>query len=195
MRTDSAWESCFASSSTTYLNTRNQGLKCPANFTVRITRKPLTTGHRSHATRARQSEAEARQPEPALDIREIGFRLSPGPRQPAVATAPRRRPARPPSPRKSPCRAVQSPCSGPPATLIFYDVPAARGPLGPRPCKMVADPWRGRFSSAVEQRFCKPKVGSSILSTGTTGSRFNFMPTHATRERTLVKIISVDQCG
>ena len=25
-----------------------------------------------------------------------------------------------------------------------------------------------RFSSAVEQRFCKPKVGSSILSTGTT---------------------------
>src|SRR4051794_32184019 len=24
-----------------------------------------------------------------------------------------------------------------------------------------------RFSSAVEQRFCKPKVGSSILSTGT----------------------------
>jgi hypothetical protein len=25
----------------------------------------------------------------------------------------------------------------------------------------------GRFSSAVEQRFCKPKVGSSILSTGT----------------------------
>src|SRR5258708_38898216 len=26
-----------------------------------------------------------------------------------------------------------------------------------------------RFSSAVEQRFCKPKVGSSILSTGTTG--------------------------
>jgi hypothetical protein len=28
----------------------------------------------------------------------------------------------------------------------------------------------GRFSSAVEQRFCKPKVGSSILSTGTTSS-------------------------
>jgi hypothetical protein len=27
-----------------------------------------------------------------------------------------------------------------------------------------------RFSSAVEQRFCKPKVGSSILSTGTTHS-------------------------
>src|ERR1700679_114104 len=26
---------------------------------------------------------------------------------------------------------------------------------------------RRRFSSAVEQRFCKPKVGSSILSTGT----------------------------
>jgi hypothetical protein len=26
---------------------------------------------------------------------------------------------------------------------------------------------RCRFSSAVEQRFCKPKVGSSILSTGT----------------------------
>ena len=26
-----------------------------------------------------------------------------------------------------------------------------------------------RFSSAVEQRFCKPKVGSSILSTGTKG--------------------------
>src|ERR1700732_4907110 len=32
-----------------------------------------------------------------------------------------------------------------------------------------------RFSSAVEQRFCKPKVGSSILSTGTnplTGNHF-----------------------
>src|ERR1700730_2019111 len=28
-----------------------------------------------------------------------------------------------------------------------------------------------RFSSAVEQRFCKPKVGSSILSTGTSETR------------------------
>ena len=28
--------------------------------------------------------------------------------------------------------------------------------------------YLSRFSSAVEQRFCKPKVGSSILSTGTT---------------------------
>jgi hypothetical protein len=27
--------------------------------------------------------------------------------------------------------------------------------------------YLSRFSSAVEQRFCKPKVGSSILSTGT----------------------------
>jgi hypothetical protein len=30
----------------------------------------------------------------------------------------------------------------------------------------------GRFSSAVEQRFCKPKVGSSILSTGTTETAY-----------------------
>src|SRR5436189_3336691 len=30
-----------------------------------------------------------------------------------------------------------------------------------------------RFSSAVEQRFCKPKVGSSILSTGTTKTLLN----------------------
>jgi hypothetical protein len=28
-----------------------------------------------------------------------------------------------------------------------------------------------RFSSAVEQRFCKPKVGSSILSTGTSNAK------------------------
>ena len=27
--------------------------------------------------------------------------------------------------------------------------------------------WEGRVSSAVEQRFCKPLVGSSILSPGT----------------------------
>ena len=34
--------------------------------------------------------------------------------------------------------------------------------------------WRAgssRFSSAVEQRFCKPKVGGSIPSTGTIPSR------------------------
>jgi hypothetical protein len=31
----------------------------------------------------------------------------------------------------------------------------------------IALSTRCRFSSAVEQRFCKPKVGSSILSTGT----------------------------
>src|SRR5258708_7950937 len=32
---------------------------------------------------------------------------------------------------------------------------------------LAPDPRIRRFSSAVEQRFCKPKVGSSILSTGT----------------------------
>ena len=35
---------------------------------------------------------------------------------------------------------------------------------------LIANAPRRRFSSAVEQRFCKPKVGSSILSTGTAGS-------------------------
>jgi hypothetical protein len=33
-----------------------------------------------------------------------------------------------------------------------------------------------RFSSAVEQRFCKPKVGSSILSTGTTFAPYDESP-------------------
>ena len=39
----------------------------------------------------------------------------------------------------------------------------------------VPDPPRiRRFSSAVEQRFCKPKVGSSILSTGTRNFFFSY---------------------
>ena len=50
------------------------------------------------------------------------------------------------------------------------DFPRQEG-SGPCPpslvCERLAPPFR-RFSSAVEQRFCKPKVGSSILSTGTT---------------------------
>ena len=32
--------------------------------------------------------------------------------------------------------------------------------------------YLSRFSSAVEQRFCKPKVGSSILSTGTSKNKY-----------------------
>ena len=45
-----------------------------------------------------------------------------------------------------------------------------RSDLSRRNCAASSHPV-GRFSSAVEQRFCKPKVGSSILSTGTTKSR------------------------
>jgi hypothetical protein len=39
--------------------------------------------------------------------------------------------------------------------------------FGPRYWQAIEKTSQCRFSSAVEQRFCKPKVGSSILSTGT----------------------------
>jgi hypothetical protein len=42
-------------------------------------------------------------------------------------------------------------------------------PFGGKPAVELekCSQYLSRFSSAVEQRFCKPKVGSSILSTGT----------------------------
>ena len=43
-----------------------------------------------------------------------------------------------------------------------------RGAPCPTPGGLLALCPRCRISSAVEQRFCKPKVGSSILSSGTT---------------------------
>src|SRR6266852_7547183 len=63
-----------------------------------------------------------------------------------------------------------SPCR---ATLVFDGAPARFDALGGRqkrqdfqaPNRLLK--WVRRFSSAVEQWFCKPKVGSSILSTGT----------------------------
>jgi hypothetical protein len=48
---------------------------------------------------------------------------------------------------------------------VWYS--SARKRRGIRVSPTAPSPSIRRFSSAVEQRFCKPKVGSSILSTGT----------------------------
>lgn len=56
--------------------------------------------------------------------------------------------------------------SGPLRTSLVFEPPKMRWfrtRIGRLPTHFIR-----RFSSAVEQRFCKPKVGSSILSTGTT---------------------------
>ena len=65
-------------------------------------------------------------------------------------------------------------CSPRPTSLVS-DGALAVGPISDRQrrqdplgCDQMILPLVCRFSSAVEQRFCKPKVGSSILSTGTT---------------------------
>jgi hypothetical protein len=57
------------------------------------------------------------------------------------------------------------PCS-PCGPTLLSDGPSAARSKGGSPGECVAFA-RGRLSSAVEQRFCKPKVGSSILSAGT----------------------------
>ena len=56
--------------------------------------------------------------------------------------------------------------SGPLRPSLIFEPPK----IGPRGGILLPSPIASirRFSSAVEQRFCKPKVGSSILSTGTT---------------------------
>jgi hypothetical protein len=52
------------------------------------------------------------------------------------------------------------------AQLCYLTAPSAVRSKGGLPGECVAFAC-GRLSSAVEQRFCKPKVGSSILSAGT----------------------------
>src|SRR4030088_1954086 len=60
--------------------------------------------------------------------------------------------------------------SGPLRASLVFDLPKQRrNQIGISPGTKRFQVCR--FSSAVEQRFCKPKVGSSILSTGTSETR------------------------
>ena len=72
---------------------------------------------------------------------------------------------RPPSPCAG-CLARLRRGSGPLRTSLVFERPKI-DPCGRYFRRALIASIR-RFSSAVEQRFCKPKVGSSILSTGTT---------------------------
>ena len=67
-----------------------------------------------------------------------------------------------------------------PRPFGFWHFPIKSGiaaRMGGQPRRLPALPasfMRRRLSSAVEQRFCKPKVGGSIPSAGT--SNFNTLP-------------------
>ena len=82
-----------------------------------------------------------------------------------VANRAKRRPEGPPFSCRSSTKVVLS-GSGPLQPSLIFEPPKigprAAGYFTPSPIASIR-----RLSSAVEQRFCKPKVGSSILSTGT----------------------------